>query len=166
MPDNLSINGAPADPQPERITQPALIPYTLRIGVVAHRDVANLPKVTSAVERALSQLRSTLESFVSEPCQPLTCGDHWLRLTETCLVWRCKRMLAKMGIRSARAPLEVRQALNWRVVSSLAEGAERIVAGAALEQLGVPVEEVWSDDQADPEGLRFTSGPQAARCVV
>jgi hypothetical protein len=124
------------------MVEPAPIPYTLRLGVTGHRKLADTPAVTEAVKRVLLQLRTALETAAATADQPLTLGHtRWQRL-ENLVLWKGKRLLAQAGIVPVRAALAADKVLRWRVVSGLADGADRVVARQAMEHLGAKLEAV------------------------
>ena len=88
----------------------------------------------------LLELRSIVEATVSGSHHPLTVGrNRWHRL-ENLLVCQCKRFFAEAMILPKRRRLEVDQVLRWRVISCLAEGADRIVAQQAGKHLRAKLE--------------------------
>lgn len=121
---------------------PLPIPYTFRIGVTGHRNLYDLGLISSVVGKTLINLQQTLESVNADPYQPLITGPTLWRRFESHLVWKVKRALRFAKILKTEIPKERRTVMNWRVVSSLAKGADRIVARVAMDSLGASLEVV------------------------
>jgi len=68
---------------------------------------------------------------------------------ESQMVWNIKRTLALFGILPKLTDTLRQTPLNWRVISSLAKGADRIVARSAIDKLNASLEVILPFDVND-----------------
>lgn len=110
------------------------LPYRLRIGVTGHRELDDPEGVASAVNRLLAQLQTALEDADRRLSQRLEGrGDGW-QFLDTCLLRALALLWPKLlRHRFAHQPFQPTP-VEWSVSSSLARGADRIVAKAVLER--------------------------------
>ena len=129
LPDDDSVG--PAD-----TAQP--LPYRLRIGVTGHRELSDPAAVAEAVDRLLNQLNASMRNtdrWLGEDRGAGTAGRSWLATLPT-------RMIALLWPGLLRQRFKSRELVptpvEWAVCSSLAKGADRIVARAVLKVSSLP----------------------------
>jgi len=128
---------------------PKPVPYTLRIGVTGHRKLVNADAITVSVENLLLGIKQSLEKGMSDLYQPQTIGiSKWQRM-ESRLACSIKRTLAISGILPKLTETIRQTPLNWRVITSLAKGADRIVARSAMDNLNASIEVILPFDIND-----------------
>lgn len=142
-----------ADPDPSRHQLipdiPESVPYTLRIGVTGHRNLDDPEAISVAVEKLLVGIKQSLEKGMLDLHQPQIIGlNKWQRM-ESQMVWNIKRTLAIFGILPKLTETIRQTPLNWRVISSLAKGADRIVARSAMDKLNASLEVILPFDVND-----------------
>ncbi|MCX6277998.1 MAG: hypothetical protein NT004_07860 [Bacteroidetes bacterium] len=125
------------------VNDPKPVPYTLRIGVTGHRNLANPDAVAEAVEQSLIKIKRALERGVIDPHQPKTARQTKWQCLESHFAWKVKQTLASLKIVPRETALDRRTPLYWQVISSLAKGADRIVARAAIDKLDAILEAVF-----------------------
>jgi hypothetical protein len=140
--------------------EPPPLAYELRIGVTGHRALDDPSGIEQAVRDLLRRLAQTFESASAEPR-----GGHGAAQAR----WRRLVALLARALRAAGVPLPVtpkhvppgrRTPIEWTVVSALARGADRLVAGAVLDLPGARLEallpfpqEEYERDFTSPEDL-------------
>ena len=142
------------------ITTPGPIPYTFRVGVTGHRDLLDPAGVEQAVAALLHHIQTTLESAAARPrgrCGPRRTSTQRLDAVLT----RCAQLVwwtLPLGRRSISA--ERRTPIEWVAISSLARGADRIVARATLARPGARLQVIaplplddYRTDSTTPEDL-------------
>ncbi len=128
----------PKDPSP--------VPYTLRLGVTGHRNLADPEGISVAVGNLLLTIKQSLEKGMTDLHQTQIPGkSNWQKI-ENQLAWNIKRMLATSGILSKCTDPSRHTPLNWKVISSLAIGADCLVARKAMEKLNASLEVVLPFD--------------------
>jgi hypothetical protein len=125
---------------------PEPVPYTLRIGITGHRNLDNPDAVSKAVDGILLMMKKSLEKGMIDLHQPQVVGiSKWQRI-EANLAWNSKRILATSGILPKLTETSRQTPLNWSVISSLAKGADRIVARSAMDKLNASLEVILPFD--------------------
>lgn len=114
---------------------PGPIEYNVRIGVTGHRNLADEVLAGQAVENVLGRIKGILEKGSADPCQDLVQGrTRWDRL-ELWVARQSRRAAVSFYSTARKEKINLPTALEWSVVSSLALGADRIVARKAMELL-------------------------------
>lgn len=122
--------------------EPEPVPYTLKIGVTGHRNLDNPLAVSIAVENLLLQIKQSLETGMTDLYQPQTAGKDKWQMAESHVAWHIKKMLAFAGLIPKLTESERHTPLNWKVISSLAKGADSIVARSAIDKVNASAEVV------------------------
>ena len=125
---------APEEPKP--------VPYTLRIGVIGHRSLPDSKAVAVTTERLLKNISLSLASVMTDPHQPQSARQTKWQCFESHLTWKLKRMLVFAKIMHGETVAGHRTPINFNVISSLAKGADRIVAKVAMDHLSASLKVV------------------------
>ena len=128
----------PVDPKP--------VPYTLRIGVIGHRDLINPQGIAVATEKLLKKIEQSLIEGMIDPHQPQTARQTKWQCFESHLIWKIKRGLAFVKILPKETDSLRRTPLHFNVISSLAKGADRILARIAIEKYNASLKAILPFD--------------------
>lgn len=122
--------------------EPGPVPYTVRIGITGQRNLDNPEAISAAVQKLLIKINQSLQSGMADLHQPQIDGKSKWQVVENRLAWNIKRMLALAGILPKLTKPDRHTPIEWKVVSSLAKGADRIVARSAMDYLNASLEVV------------------------
>jgi hypothetical protein len=114
-------------------TQLHSLPYEFRIGVTGHRDLGDPAAVRSAVDALLEQLHDLLSSATEFPFGSRSAHGSKARNARWWLARCLKIVWRSMPLATRHVAPERRTRVDWTIVSSLAAGADRIVAEAVLD---------------------------------
>ena len=119
--------------EPNRQGIPTALPYEHRIGVTGHRDLEDPAAVRSAVDALLERLHEIFCEASKFPLGPAS-GPGSKAPTARWWLARCLKIIWRsMPLAERQITPERRTPVEWTIVSSLAAGADRIVAEAVLD---------------------------------
>lgn len=111
------------------------LPYHLRIGVTGHRNLPKeiQPAISANVQATLAHLQNTLSEASAHPFGPAGSQRSLSRRFDNLLAQTLRLAWRGMPRTEREVAKDLRTAILWTVVSSLAKGADRIVARAVLD---------------------------------
>src|SRR5437588_3132790 len=85
------------------VTEPSLVPYTLRLGVTGHREFDHASGVAENVKNALTRIRAALAAAASGSPHPLALGQGTSQRLGNLLFWKGQRILSNIGVLPRRS---------------------------------------------------------------
>lgn len=111
---------------------PEPLHYELRIGVSGHRQLTDRDGVRRAVDALLDRITGILRDANERPAGPAGSPKSWLQRIDGAIVNAAERVFPWLPRTPAITPADRLTPLHLVAVTSLAKGADRIVADAVL----------------------------------